>query len=310
MLGAGGAVSAGFFLAIIFGLIGYILPSFWLGSGPANAAADPAGAAQRAGHLTIGVQAGLSFESAMMRVSERWDNPLTRELRRTVVEMQVGVPRQQALRHLATRTNVPELQTFVAVLVQSSQLGVSVSAVLQSQAALMREKRRERADQAAREASIKMLFPLVFFIFPAVFVVIIGPALPQIGALFKAHGRRLRRAGPRQAQDDDGECALMANEHDYSGPGEARDPLGDPRYSGPWIACKWGLIGRAGGPWRPSANWPRTIRTAARSSTPCRRPCSARGGCRPGRQAAPLGGCRGARSASMPVSWHCWGCWP
>jgi tight adherence protein C len=187
MLGRGGAVSAGFFLAIIFGLIGYILPSFWLGSRARERKRQILRALPNAlDMLTIGVQAGLSFESAMMRVSERWDNPLTRVLRRTVVEMQVGVPRQQALRHLATRTNVPELQTFVAVLVQSSQLGVSVSAVLQSQAALMREKRRERADQAAREASIKMLFPLVFFIFPAVFVVIIGPALPQIGALFKA----------------------------------------------------------------------------------------------------------------------------
>jgi tight adherence protein C len=170
----------------IFGLIGYIIPSFWLGSRLRERKRLILRALPNAlDMLTVGVQAGLSFEAAMMRVSERWDNALTRELRRAVVEMRVGVPRAEALQRLATRVNVAELQTFVAVLIQSGQLGVSVADVLHTQAALIREKRRQRADQAAREASIKMLFPLVFFVFPAMFVVIIGPALPQIGEMFR-----------------------------------------------------------------------------------------------------------------------------
>ncbi len=130
--------------------------------------------------LTISVEAGLAFESAMLRVAERWDNALTRELRRTVLEMRVGTPRDQALRRLTMRADVPELRTFVAVLIQSAQLGVSIADVLHSQAALIREKRRQRIEQLAHEASIKMLFPLVFLVFPALFVFILGPSIPRI----------------------------------------------------------------------------------------------------------------------------------
>jgi len=135
--------------------------------------------------LTIGVEAGLAFESAMMRVAERWNNALTREFRHVVLEMRVGTPRDVALQHMAERTNVPDLSTFVAVLVQSSQLGVSISDVLHNQAALMREKRQQRAEAMARQAPVKMAFPLVFFVFPALLVVILGPAIPRIAAMFQ-----------------------------------------------------------------------------------------------------------------------------
>ena len=115
----------------------------------------------------------------MMRVADRWDNA-PRDLRRAVLEMRMGIQRNEALMNLAERSDVPELRTFVAVLVQSTQLGVSIAEVLHTQADMMRLKRRQRAERLAREAGIKMIFPLVFLIFPAMFVVLLGPAIPQI----------------------------------------------------------------------------------------------------------------------------------
>lgn len=179
--------------SIMFGavlvVLGLYLPNFWL----SNKVDSRSKAVLRAlpnalDMLTIGVEAGLAFESAMLRVAERWDNPLTREFRHVVLEMRVGTSRDQALMHMAERTNVPDLRTFVAILVQSNQLGVSIADVLHSQAALMRDKRRQRAEAIARQATVKMAFPLVFFIFPALFVVILGPALPSLLDLFRNMG--------------------------------------------------------------------------------------------------------------------------
>jgi tight adherence protein C len=186
LLSAGGELAMAVFMGGIFGLIGYIIPSFWLGSRLRERKRLILRALPNAlDMLTVGVQAGLSFEAAMMRVSERWDNALTRELRRAVVEMRVGVPRAEALQRLATRVNVAELQTFVAVLIQSGQLGVSVADVLHTQAALIRENGANGTDQAAREASIKMLSPWCSLSFRPCSSVIIGPALPQIGEMFR-----------------------------------------------------------------------------------------------------------------------------
>lgn len=162
-------------------VVGYMLPYMWLSSVMRTRQRAILKAMPNAlDMLSIGVEAGLGFESSMIKVSEQWENELTRELRQTVMEIQVGASRDQALTNLATRTGVPDLNTFVAVLVQSSQLGVSIADVLHQQAASMREKRRQRAETMARQAAIKMLFPLVFFIFPAMFIVILGPALPRI----------------------------------------------------------------------------------------------------------------------------------
>ena len=94
--------------------------------------------------LTIGVEAGLAFESALLRVGERWHNALTYEFRRAVAEMRIGTPRDIALTRMAERSDVPELRAFVAILIQSSQLGVSIAQVLHTQAAEMRVKRRQR----------------------------------------------------------------------------------------------------------------------------------------------------------------------
>ena len=111
-------------------------------------------------------------------VGAKWDNTLTRELKRAVAEMRIGTPRDVALQRMAERTGVSDLNTFVAVLIQSTQLGVSIAQVLHSQAAEMRLKRRQRVEETARQASVKMVFPLVFLLFPSMFVVVFGPAIP------------------------------------------------------------------------------------------------------------------------------------
>ena len=171
--------------AALAAVIGFLLPNFWLTSKVRQRRNLITRALPDAlDMLTIGVEAGLAFESALLRVSEKWHNPLTDEFRRTVSEMRVGTSREDALLRLAERCDVPDLNTFVAILVQSSQLGVSISQVLHNQAAEMRLKRRQRAEELARQAGIKIMIPLAFLIFPALFVVILGPAIPTIATAF------------------------------------------------------------------------------------------------------------------------------
>jgi len=99
--------------------------------------------------------------------------------------MRMGIPRRQALRDLARRVNVDDLNVFIASLVQADQLGVSISQVLRAQANQMRLRRRQRAQELAHKAPIKMIFPMVFLIFPALYVVILGPAIPRIVEAFR-----------------------------------------------------------------------------------------------------------------------------
>ena len=179
-------VSKALFCALVAAGFGLFVPVVWLSGRADRRKADIARSLANAlDMLTIGVEAGLAFESALLRVAEQWDNALTREFRRAVVEMRVGVARDVALQRLVERTDVADLRTFVAVIIQSANLGVSIAQVLHNQAAVMREKRRQRAEELARQASVKMAFPLVFFVFPSMFVVILGPALPGIMSMFK-----------------------------------------------------------------------------------------------------------------------------
>lgn len=134
--------------------------------------------------MSICVDAGLGFESAIQKVSLESDGPLAMELRRVISEIRVGVPRIEALRHFAERTGVPDISNFVAVLIQADSLGITIRDVLHTQSTQMRIKRRQRAEEAARKAPLKMLFPLVFFIMPAIFAVIFGPAIPRIMRAF------------------------------------------------------------------------------------------------------------------------------
>lgn len=131
--------------------------------------------------LAISVEAGLGLEGAMAVVVESNDGPLARELARTLQEMELGLSRRDALTNLKQRAQVTELSTFVQALVQADILGMSLSRVLQVQADEMRSKRRQWARERAGKLPVKILFPLVACIFPAILVVILGPALSQIG---------------------------------------------------------------------------------------------------------------------------------
>ncbi len=126
--------------------------------------------------LVISVEAGLGFDAALGRVIQNVPGELSREFQRTLQETRVGVSRVDALRNLTNRTDVDDLNTFVLSLIQADQFGVSIARVLRVQAEEMRIRRRQRAQEKAFGAPVKLIFPLIFFIFPALFIVILGPA--------------------------------------------------------------------------------------------------------------------------------------
>ena len=126
--------------------------------------------------LTVSVEAGLSFDGALAKLAEKMHGPLVDELTRVLQEMRMGITRKSALVAMAKRCDVEDLSLFVSAIVQADQLGVGVARVLRIQAAEARDKRRLLIREQAMKAPIKMLFPLVFFIFPALFVVVLGPA--------------------------------------------------------------------------------------------------------------------------------------
>lgn len=160
---------------------GFMLPKFWLSQKIKKRRTAIARSLPDAlDMLTVGVEAGLAFESALLRVGDQWDNELAQEFRRLVAEIRVGVPRNEALRHMADRCGVEDLRTFVAVLIQSNMLGVSIAQVLHTQADQMRLRRRQHAEEQAHAATVKIVLVLVAFIFPALFVVILGPSVPRI----------------------------------------------------------------------------------------------------------------------------------
>ncbi len=134
--------------------------------------------------IVVCVEAGLGLDAALAKVAEETGGPLAQELRRALLESSMGKLRRVALRDMASRLQVPDLTSFVAALCQADQMGTSLATVLRAQAAQMRVKRRQRAEQEAMRAPLKMLFPLVFFIFPAVFVVILGPAIINLMGTF------------------------------------------------------------------------------------------------------------------------------
>jgi len=136
--------------------------------------------------LSVCAQAGLGFDQSIQRVSENWNNELTAEFARVVAEMEMGVPRAQALRNLSDRLEIPELSSFVAVIIQSDQLGMSIADTLQGQAEQMRVERRFRAQEQARKVPIKMLFPMILLIFPAMMAVVCGPSIPILIDFFRS----------------------------------------------------------------------------------------------------------------------------
>ncbi len=134
--------------------------------------------------LTVSVEAGLGFDGALVKLSEKMKGEMVDEFNRMLQEIRIGVSRKDALRALAERCNVQDISLFAGALIQADQLGVSISKVLRIQSLDMREKRKQRAEEQGMKAPIKMLFPLVFFIFPALLIVLLGPAVLQIFSIF------------------------------------------------------------------------------------------------------------------------------
>jgi len=164
-----------------FGVGGYYLPTLWLKSRTSRRQREIRRSMPDAlDLLTICVEAGLSFDGAMARVVEKWDNELSREFMRVLQEIQLGKLRRDALRSMSNRIEIPEVSTFIAAIVQAEELGVSIAKVLRIQAEEMRRRRRQRAEELARQAPIKMLPAIAFLIFPAIFVVLLGPAVIRI----------------------------------------------------------------------------------------------------------------------------------
>jgi tight adherence protein C len=127
--------------------------------------------------IVVSVEAGLSLEAAMSRVAEDPRRLLAGEFRRVLADMNLGMGRRIALRGLATRTRIPALASLVSAIIQADQTGMGIGQVLRAQSAYLRSQRKQRAEEAAMKAPLKMLFPLILFIFPSLFVVILGPAV-------------------------------------------------------------------------------------------------------------------------------------
>jgi tight adherence protein C len=182
-----GGLVQGAFAGLIGFFIGYLLPEFWLGRKiKSRQKVILKMIPDTLDLLTISVRAGLGFDAALAKVVEKIPGPLSEEFRRALAEVRVGKARRDALRDMIPRTNVQPLSNFIGAIIQAEQLGVSISKVLQVQSEQLRIERRQRAEEMAAKAPIKMLFPLVGCIFPSLFVVILGPAIISMVKTFSS----------------------------------------------------------------------------------------------------------------------------
>jgi tight adherence protein C len=171
--------------AAIGGTAGFFLPDLLLyNSGLKRQTLIRAQLPEAMDMLTVCVEAGLGFDAALAQVARNTTGPLAAELARALQEMQIGKTRTEALRSMADRTTAPELRSFVSALVQAGELGISVASVLREQAKEMRLRRRQRAEEQAQKVPVKILFPLLLCLFPALFVVIMGPGVITVVHLF------------------------------------------------------------------------------------------------------------------------------
>jgi tight adherence protein C len=163
-------------IAVLFALTGYTFPSAGLSARASKRQKEIRKAMpDTMDLLTISVEAGLGFDAALAQVVKNVPGPLSEEIARMLQEMQIGVTRAEALRHLNDRTDVPELDGFVLSMIQADKYGVGVAKVLRAQSTELRQKRRQRAEEVAQKVPLKLLFPTIFLVLPAMFIVILGP---------------------------------------------------------------------------------------------------------------------------------------
>jgi tight adherence protein C len=158
-------------------VIGFMFPQLWLTSRIQRRQKEVRRAMPDAlDLLTICVEAGLGFDAAMAKVSEKWESELSIAFSRVIQEIQLGKLRREALRDMADRLGIPEMTSFVAAVIQSEQLGVSMAKVLRIQSDQMRVKRRQHAEEEAHKAPVKMLIPMALLIFPSLMITLMTPA--------------------------------------------------------------------------------------------------------------------------------------
>ncbi len=171
-------LSRGVVFFILLGLLGFAIPSIWLGQKIKARKKEILKVLPDAMDLiTVSVEAGLGFDLALARVAEKWDNELAREFARFLGEVRIGRARHEAMRSMAARVDLPEFTGFVASIIQAEELGAPISKVMRIQSNQMRIRRRQRAEELARQAPIKMIVVLVFLVFPTIFIVLLGPGL-------------------------------------------------------------------------------------------------------------------------------------
>jgi tight adherence protein C len=176
-------------VVLAFTLLGFFFPQLWLQSRINARQKDIRHALPDAlDLLTICVEAGLGLEAAMSKVAEKWQNQLSLALLRAIREIQLGKARRDAMRDMADRIGLPEMTSFVAAIIQSEVLGVSLAKVLRIQSDQMRIRRRQRAEEQAREAPVKMILPLAFLIFPSILIILLTPAGIQLTKAFAGLG--------------------------------------------------------------------------------------------------------------------------
>ena len=178
LLVTGGTFIVAFLGGVVGLMVGFVAPEFWLGKKiKARSMAMMLQLPDALDLLTISVEAGLGFDAALAKCVEKMEGPLIDEFRQALAEVRMGRSRRDALRDVASRADEQSLTNFIGAIVQAEQLGVPIAKVLQIQSQQLRIVRRQRAEEAAAKAPIKMLFPMVGCIFPTIFIVILGPAV-------------------------------------------------------------------------------------------------------------------------------------
>lgn len=177
-------------VVVAFTVIGFFFPQLWLQSRINARQNDVRRALPDAlDLLTICVEAGLGLEAAMSKVCEKWENQLSLAMLRALREIQLGKTRREAMRDMADRIGLPEMTSFVAAIIQSEVLGVSLAKILRIQSDQMRVRRRQIAEEKARAAPVKMILPLAFLIFPSILIILLTPAGIQISRAFAGLGQ-------------------------------------------------------------------------------------------------------------------------